>query len=274
MPQQAMGTHQTEIRQPVHNLTKKQIYQLALSLRSSGKLYNRNDPALDDLFKGSIDRFCDIAHRLCASRKVLDIGAGEGMLLSLLCELGHDCYALDIADHTARYPEVYLQKPIKFQVCNVEVDSLPFPDECFDAVVCCQVFEHFTHSHLKVMQEIHRVLKRGGMVEIDVPNAVSFRNRSRMLRGKNITYDYQKHYLYAQPVSYKGLSFYPDRHNREFTKAELRILLQAGNFRNIEIAFLKSRRHREGFEKIRTLGTMVKDAVPSLRKSLIAFAEK
>jgi len=257
-----------------HTLSKKQIYRRAFELRAQGRLYNNRDPALDDVFKGSLDRFCEIAHRLRASRKVLDVGAGHGMLLSLLCELGHDCYALDITDHTAKYPEVYRQKPIKFQVCNVEVDSLPFPDDCFDAVVCCQVLEHFTHSHLKAMQEIHRVLKRGGMVEVDVPNAVSFRNRSRMLRGKNITYDYQKHYLYAQPVSYKGLSFYPDRHNREFTKVELRILLQAGNFRNIEIAFLKSRRHREGLEKIRTLGTMVKDAVPSLRKSLIAFAEK
>jgi SAM-dependent methyltransferase len=269
-----MGTQQTEIRQPVHNLTKKQIYQLALSLRSSGKLYNRNDPALDDVFKGSIDRFSDIAYRLRMSKKILDVGAGHGMLLSLLCELGHDCYALDIADYTAKYPEVYQHKPIQFQICNIEVDPLPFPDDCFDAVVCCQVLEHFSHSHLKAMQEIRRVLKNGGIVEVDVPNAVSFLNRSRMLRGRNITYDYEKHYLYAQPVSYKGMSFYPERHNREFTKAELRILLNAGGFRNIEIAFLKSRRHRVGLEKIRTLGTIIKDAAPSLRKSLIAFAEK
>jgi hypothetical protein len=117
-------------------------------------------------------------------------------------------------------------------------------------------------------------LKNGGIVEVDVPNAVSFRNRSRMLRGKNITYDYEKHYLYAKPVTYKGLSFYPERHNREFTRDELRLLLESSNFRNIDIMFLKSRRHREGLEKIRTIGTMLKDAIPSLRKSLIAFAEK
>ena len=258
----------------LHNLNKKQIYQLALSLRSQGKLYNRNDPALDDVFKGSIDRFCDIALRLRLSKKVLDVGSGHGMLLSLLCELGHDCCALDIADYTAKYPDVYRQKPIQFQVCNIEVDPLPFPNDCFDAVVCCQVLEHFSHTHLKAMREINRVLRNGGIVEVDVPNVASFRNRSRMLRGKNITYDYEKHYLYAQPVSYKGMSFYPERHNREFTRAELRILLEASGFRNIEIMFLKSRRHREGLENIRTIGTMLKDAIPSFRKSLIAFAEK
>ncbi|HVS26953.1 MAG TPA: methyltransferase domain-containing protein [Burkholderiales bacterium] len=257
-----------------HHLTKRQIYRHALQLRSQGRLYNTRNAALDDVFKGSIDRFCDIAFRLRASKKILDVGAGHGMLLSLLHELGHECCALDIADNTARYPEVYREKPIHFQVCNVEVDPIPFADGYFDAVVCCQVLEHFTHSHLKAMKEMHRVLRHGGIVEVDVPNAVSFRNRSRMLRGKNITYDYEKHYLYALPVSYKGMSFYPDRHNREFTKSELRILLEAGNFNNIEIVFLKSRRHREGLEKIRTVGTMLKDAIPSLRKSLIAFAEK
>jgi SAM-dependent methyltransferase len=257
-----------------HTLSKKQIYRRALELRAQGRLYNNRDLALDDVFKGSIDRFCDIALRLQASKTILDVGSGHGMLLSLLCELGHDCYALDIADYTAKYPEIYRHKPIQFQVCNIEVDPLPFPADCFDAVVCCQVLEHFSLSHLKAMQEIHRVLKNGGIVEVDVPNAVSFRNRSRMLRGKNITYDYEKHYLYAQPISYKGMSFYPERHNREFTRDELRILLESSNFRNIEIMFLKSRRHREGLEKIRTIGTMIKDAIPSLRKSLIAFAEK
>jgi ubiquinone/menaquinone biosynthesis C-methylase UbiE len=257
-----------------HTLDKKQIYRRALELRCEGLLYNSTDPALDDVFKGSIDRFCDIAFRMRTAKKVLDVGAGHGMLLSLLCELGHECYALDIADPTTRYPEIYEQKPIRFEVCNVEADPIPFPDEYFDAVVCCQVLEHFTHSHLQAMKEIYRVLKHGGIVEVDVPNAVSFRNRSRILRGKNITYDYEHHYLYAKPVSYKSMSFYPERHNREFTRSELRILLEAGNFRNIEISFLKSRRHRIGLERIRTLGTLIKDAIPSLRKSLIAFAEK
>ena len=257
-----------------HHLTKRQIYRRALQWRSQGRLYNTRDVALEDVFKGSIDRFCDIAFHLRASKKILDVGAGHGMLLSLLQELGHECWALDIADNTARYPEVYRDKPVHFQVCNVEVDPIPFAYGYFDAVVCCQVLEHFTHSPLKAMKEMHRVLKKGGIIEIDVPNAVSFRNRSRMLRGKNITYDYEKHYLYAQPVSYKGMSFYPDRHNREFTKSELRILLEAGNFHNIEIAFIKSRRHRVGLEKMRSLGTAIKDLIPSFRKSLVAFAEK
>jgi len=258
----------------VHALSKKEIYDRSLDLRKGGLLYDIKNPELDDLYHGSIDRFCEIASRLSRAERVLDVGAGHGMLLSLLSELGHDCYAVDLFDCSSRYPEIYQRKSIPFRVCNLEVDPLPFDDECFDAVVCCQVLEHFTHSHLYLMKEIHRVLKSGGLVEVDVPNAVSFRNRSRILRGKNITFDYEEHYLYAQPVLYRGFTFYPARHNREFTLKELVILLKAAKFDRIDAYFLKSRRHREGWERIRSLGSALRDLVPSLRKSIIAFAEK
>jgi hypothetical protein len=95
-----------------------------------------------------------------------------------------------------------------------------------------------------------------------------------MIRGKHITFGYEEHYLHAAPVLYKGLSFYPARHNHEFTRKELDLLLADSGFRNIEVAFLKSRRHREGLARVRSLGSALRDLVPSFRKSLIAFAEK
>lgn len=258
----------------LHTLSKRQIYDRAVKLRSAGRLFDRADVALDDVFRGSVDRFCEIAHRLRGCRRILDVGAGHGMLLALLDELGHECGAVDFADQSSRYPAVYAAHGFPFRICNVEIDPLPFADESFDGVTCCQVLEHFTHSHLHAVREMRRVLTRGGVIEVDVPNAASFRNRSRMLRGRNITYDYREHYLYAEPVLDRGYSFYPPRHNREFTRDELAMLLEAGGFREIEVRYLKSRRHREGFERLKSIGTAVKDAVPSLRKSLIAFARR
>jgi SAM-dependent methyltransferase len=259
---------------PVHDLSKREIFHKALKLKESGKLYNPANAACNEHFAGSIDRFCEIAYRLRACLKVLDVGAGDGLLLSLLKELGHDCYALDIIDPTASNPEIFGAKKIEFKKCNVEVDVIPYGQYFFDAVVCCQALEHFTHSHLHAVREMHRVLKVGGIIEIDVPNAVCFRNRSRMLRGKHITWDYEKHYLHAEPVLYKGLSFFPDRHNREFTLQELMALLHAAQFKVLDVYFLKSTRYRTGIEMVRTLGSMARDIVPSFRKSLIAFGEK
>jgi hypothetical protein len=124
------------------------------------------------------------------------------------------------------------------------------------------------------MKEFFRVLKPGGILEVDVPNVVCFRNRSRILRGKNITYDYLEHYVRGEPVLYKGLSFYPQRHNREFTRRELKILFELADFKKIQVSYLKSRRYRIGLERIRDIGTMARDLVPSFRKSLIGFGYK
>jgi len=257
----------------VHSLSKKQIYERALVLRDQGKLFDSGNASHADTFKGSIDRFCEIAFRLRHSKKVLDVGAGSGILLALLAELGHECYGADVYT-PAETAQMYKTKGIHSLTCNIEADSLPFSDGFFDAVVCCQALEHFTHSHLGPMKEMGRVLCRGGIIEVDVPNVVCFHNRSRIIRGKHITWDYKQHYLYAKPVIYKGLSYYPDRHNREFTRDELKLLFDESGFKNVDVYFLKSRRHRTGFEKVRSVGSALRDLVPSLRKTLIAFAEK
>lgn len=258
----------------IHSMTKKQIFNKALQLRNDGKLYDRSDEDQESGFKGSIDRFCWIAYEVRDKKRVLDIGSGGGLLLSLLYELGHECYAVDFVDNRKRFPDIFFEKKIDFKLCNMEADPIPFPDNFFDAVFCCQALEHFTHSHLPAVKEMYRVLKPGGILEVDVPNAVCFRNRWRMIRGKHITWDYEKHYLREEPIRYKEMTFFPDRHNREFTLKELQVLLEAAGFDNIRAYHLKSRRYRTGIKKIRSLGSMLRDSIPSFRKSLIAFAVK
>jgi SAM-dependent methyltransferase len=253
---------------------KREIKRTIIREAFEGQLFNVEDDAQLDRFRGSVDRFSEIAFRFQDRPRVLDVGSEGGILLSILNAWGHEGHAVDIADSAARYPDVYREKGIRFAQCNVEVDPIPYPDDYFDAVSCCQCLEHFTHSHLPAMKEFRRVLKPGGILEVDVPNAVCFRNRSRMLRGKHITFDYVEHYLEAEPVLYKGMSFYPLRHNREFTLQELRTLFELAGFKRIEVSYLKSRRLRTGLERIRTIGTIIRDLVPSIRKSLIGFGYK
>jgi 2-polyprenyl-3-methyl-5-hydroxy-6-metoxy-1,4-benzoquinol methylase len=138
-------------------MEQKGILHRALSLRAAGD--PREDAELEDLFHGSIDRFCEITFRLQSCPKNLDVGAGQGMLAALLSRFGHECHALDIFDQTVRHAGIYRQNGIHFQVCNRKVDPLHFADNTFDAVVCCQVqvLEHFTHS---VMKEISNMLLR------------------------------------------------------------------------------------------------------------------
>jgi len=45
-------------------VSKKALLRTAVGLRDVGKLFPHADVELGDVFKGSIDRFCDIAMRL------------------------------------------------------------------------------------------------------------------------------------------------------------------------------------------------------------------
>lgn len=179
--------------------------------------------------------------------------------------LGHEVSAVDFFDRSAN--TTYQMHPITFKVCNIE-------DGAFDAISCCQPFEHFTHSHLPPLLEMKRKLAPGGLLEIDVTNATCLRNRSRMLRGKQITWDYLKHYIHVQPSIYKGREYYPNGHNREFTKFDLELLLKAGDFADIQVSFLRDERIRTGTGKLKSVGSYLRNSIPSLRKSLMAFARK
>lgn len=235
-------------------------------------MYGLPAPREDNDLYSSLDRFSDIATRLRYSPKVLDVGAGTGILISILAALGHEVHAVDFFD--MRDASAIKIAKAKFTVCNIEADPLPYQDGYFDAVCCCQALEHFTHAHLPSVLEMKRVLKVGGVLEIDVPNAACLRNRLRLLRGKHITWDYAEHYLTVKPSLYKGREYYPNRHNREFTNAELRTLYRVAGFNNIEVRYLRDERFRTGGGKLKSVASWVRNLLPSTRKSLIGFGVK
>jgi SAM-dependent methyltransferase len=119
-----------------------------------------------------------------------------------------------------------------------------------------------------------RVLKPGGLLEIDVPNAVGIRNRWRVIRGKHLTWDYEKHYLNPKPSIYRGREYYPDRHNREFTRDELSLLFHRAGFSNIEVKYLRDETVRLGPSKLKSIGSWIRNAWPQGRKTLMGIGIK
>lgn len=62
----------------------------------------------------------------------------------------------------------------------------PFPDEHFDGLIFCHVFEHFdAQLGLRVMQECRRILRSGGVLLVSVPNASYFREVYHHDRNEN-----------------------------------------------------------------------------------------
>ncbi len=100
--------------------------------------------------------------------KVLDVGCGNGSYLAKLRELGWDVYGVEqnkkIGD--------WARQNLSLNIFSGDFESSKFPDNHFDVINFTHVFEHL--PDLKVsLNEVQRVLKKGGLLIIDVPNVAS-----------------------------------------------------------------------------------------------------
>lgn len=104
-----------------------------------------------------------------------------------------------------------------FSNVNIESGILPYKDATFDVLLFCEVLEHMTIDPLHAMLEIKRVLKPDGRLILTTPNAARLENLAAFAEGRNI-YD-----------PYSGYGPH-GRHNREYTRHELALLLDHCGF--------------------------------------------
>jgi SAM-dependent methyltransferase len=100
---------------------------------------------------------------------------------------------------------------------NIENEPFPFSDGEFDVVLFCEIIEHLLLDPIAVLKEVKRVLKPKGVLVLTTPNVSRLENVSCMVAGVNI-YD-----------PYSGYGPY-GRHNREYNKHELYLLLNYAGF--------------------------------------------
>jgi SAM-dependent methyltransferase len=99
------------------------------------------------------------AEHLAGARRVLDVGTGEGQLARLAVKGGAELVVG--IDPTWAQLAVARQRAGGAHYGRAEAARLPFPDETFDAVVACLVFEHINEMELAI-GEVARVLEPGG----------------------------------------------------------------------------------------------------------------
>jgi 2-polyprenyl-3-methyl-5-hydroxy-6-metoxy-1,4-benzoquinol methylase len=96
------------------------------------------------------------------SKRLLDFGAGWGLLLRAARARGWECAGIELAD----------RERASLQENGFEVFARleDVPDESFDAVGSTQVLEHVADFHTIVGNQAAK-LRPGGLLYIDVPNA-------------------------------------------------------------------------------------------------------
>ncbi|MCW5959736.1 MAG: class I SAM-dependent methyltransferase [Pyrinomonadaceae bacterium] len=98
--------------------------------------------------------------------KALEVGCGNGNYLRYLKRHGWEVNGVDLSPHAV----TAAKKNFDIEVFNGQLEECSFPDESFDYVHLSHVLEHF-FDPLESMRKIYRLLKKDGIVFIDVPNA-------------------------------------------------------------------------------------------------------
>jgi SAM-dependent methyltransferase len=162
-----------------------------------------------------------------AGKRVLDVGSGNGYVLSRYAMAGADAYGADLTSTgiglcRRRFELAGLRG--HFTVANAE--SLPFPSGAFDCV-CSMGVLHHTPDTEGAVREIHRVLRPGGRLIVMFYHRNSFQYRllfpfRRLLAGKSMRQSVNEVDGVGNP---KG---------DVYSRAELRALLDG--FANLEIS--------------------------------------
>jgi ubiquinone/menaquinone biosynthesis C-methylase UbiE len=113
-------------------------------------------------------------------KRLLEVGSGFGTNLAVLIKyFGVDGRGVEpggegfVAGFRASQKILEANGISSSRVSNAVGESLPFPDESFDIVYSANVLEH-TQDPAKVLMESVRVLRKGGLLHMEIPNHLSY----------------------------------------------------------------------------------------------------
>jgi len=113
-----------------------------------------------------VNKYADI------NQRILDLGCGNGRSTYLISTLNKNIVAVG-CDISYRFLSSLGQgKGDAAKYCTADASKLPFADQSMDIVSCFQLIEHISEPD-KVISEMIRVVKKGGLIIILSPNLFS-----------------------------------------------------------------------------------------------------
>ncbi len=107
-------------------------------------------------------------------KKVLDLGCGGGFASEEMTRRGASVVGVDPAGELLGVAKLHAEKQgMSIDYRQGSGEKIPAPDASFDVVVCVDVLEHVADLN-KVLFEVNRVLKPGGLFLYDTINRTVF----------------------------------------------------------------------------------------------------
>ena len=138
--------------------------------------------------------------------RLLDIGCGAGSLLVAARKNGWNAQGLEVAEQATDYV-----RKLGFEVFHGELQQAEFPSQYFDVITAAEILEHLSEPR-KLVQEVARVLRPGGLFWVTTPHA----------RG-----------LSARVLGLKWRCVWPPEHLQLFSVAGMKTLLREVGFKQI-----------------------------------------
>jgi 2-polyprenyl-3-methyl-5-hydroxy-6-metoxy-1,4-benzoquinol methylase len=129
--------------------------------------------------------------RFITNGRLLEIGCATGEFLQLAAQAGFEVEGVEPDPGTS----VLARDRHRLNVTTGTLSEAGYPSACFDAVVMLHVIEHLD-SPRQTVNEIHRVLKPGGIVAIETPNIDTIWFRLLKTRWRQFIPD---HYFFFTP---------------------------------------------------------------------------
>jgi len=162
--------------------------------------------------------------------KYLDLGSGAGVIPLVMAEAGLQVSVMDtwkeyaeeadnLMGNFAQFAARFDRHGVQWTNHDIGETPLPFSPDSFDLITLFDVFEHLPAPR-NVLEEIHRLLRPGGLLLVTLPNVANLRNRLRLLLGRSPHADSIK--TWFEPVFFG--------HYREMTIGEMKETLSRFGF--------------------------------------------
>lgn len=117
-----------------------------------------------------LKHYTDTLKQSIKGKTALDVGCGGGILAEEFAAAGFSVTGIDPSENSIQTAKKHaIQNGLNIHYETGTAENLPYPDNSFDVVYCCDVLEHVRDLN-KAISEISRVLKSGGMFFFDTIN--------------------------------------------------------------------------------------------------------
>jgi 2-polyprenyl-3-methyl-5-hydroxy-6-metoxy-1,4-benzoquinol methylase len=134
-----------------------------------------------------------------AGGRILDVGCGAGFFLRALSDTSWSRYGLEIGDEAASAAAEALGGQQIFKGTLIEAK---YDRDAFDVVTFWSALEHTNEPRMNLL-EARRILKSGGTVVIQVPNAASY--QAKIFKGDWFSLDAPRHRFHFNLQNLKQL---------------------------------------------------------------------